>query len=94
MKDERLNRLAGMIVNYSTEVKPKEKVLLRGSAIAQPFLLALYQEVLKAGGYPLLMPSVPGAAELFYKLGNDDQLSYLPEPVSYTHLTLPTIYSV
>ena len=58
MKDPRIQRLAEMMVQYSTDVQPKQKVLLRGSAVAQPLLLAIYQEVLQAGAYPFLMPFI------------------------------------
>ena len=62
MKDPRIQRLAEMMVQYSADVQPKQKVLLRGSAVAQPPLLAIYPEVLQAGATPLPMPTLPGAA--------------------------------
>ncbi|HOD44218.1 MAG TPA: aminopeptidase [Anaerolineaceae bacterium] len=94
MKDPRIQRLAEMMVQYSADVQPKQKVLLRGSAVAQPLLLAIYQEVLQAGAYPFLMPSLPGAAEIFYKIASDDQLGFVPEPVKLAMETFDVMFNV
>ena len=48
----RLEKMARVIINYSTSVKPKDKVLLRGtSPAAEPLIQALYREALQAGAY-------------------------------------------
>lgn len=50
--DQRLKKLAEVLVHYSTAVKPGEKVLLRTTSPAgEPLVQALYQEALKAGAY-------------------------------------------
>ena len=33
-------------------------------------------------------------SDVVHSIGTDDHLHAIPDPVSYTHLTLPTIYSV
>jgi len=49
--DSRIQKMAEIIINYSTAVKPGDLVLLRGtSPVAQPLLQAMYAEALKAGG--------------------------------------------
>src|SRR5260221_2398585 len=51
--DSRTQKMAEVIVNYSTEVKPGDRVLFRGtSPLAQPLMQALYAEALKAGALP------------------------------------------
>src|SRR5262249_9137692 len=51
--DSRTQKMAEVIVNYSTEVTPGDRVLFRGtSPLAQPLMQALYVEALKAGGLP------------------------------------------
>jgi aminopeptidase len=46
-----IEKMAEVIINYSTMVKPGERVLLRGtSPAAEPLIQALYQAALRAGG--------------------------------------------
>lgn len=81
MPDPRVEKLAQVLVQYSVAVKPGDRVLLQGGPIAEPLLLALYAEVLKAGGHPLALTSLPGFGELLYKLGSDEQIQHIPEPI-------------
>ncbi len=49
--DVRTQKMAQVLINYSTAVRPSDRVLLRGtSPLAQPLMKALYEEALKAGG--------------------------------------------
>ena len=49
--DPRTQKMAKVIINYSTAVKLGELVLIRGtSPHAQPLMQALYEEAVKAGG--------------------------------------------
>ena len=50
MRDPRVERLAKILVGYSTEVKEGEVVSIDGESAAEPLLLAVYEEVLEAGG--------------------------------------------
>lgn len=46
-----IEKMADVIINYSTAVQPGERVLLRGtSPAAEPLIQALYQAALRAGG--------------------------------------------
>ncbi len=48
--DNRIEKMADILVNYSTAVQPDERVLIRGtSPAAEPLVQALYQEALRAG---------------------------------------------
>jgi aminopeptidase len=77
MADPRVEKLATVLVRYSTNVQPGDKVSLRGMPEAAPLLLAIYQEVLKAGGHPLVVVDLPGAQEAFFRLASDEQLSFI-----------------
>jgi aminopeptidase len=49
--DARIQKMAYVLINYSTEVKPGERVLIRSTSPAgEPLCQALYAEALKAGG--------------------------------------------
>ena len=52
MSDPRTENLAKILVGYSTEVKEGEVVSIDGESAAAPLLLAVYEEVLKAGAQP------------------------------------------
>ncbi len=81
MKDPRIEKLADLLVNYSVAIQPEEKVLIRGSAVAEPLLVEIYKKVLQAGAYPMLIPSFPAAREVFYKNASDKQLQYIHAPM-------------
>jgi len=70
-------RLAKLAVNYAVEVKKGQRVLIRGPTIAEELFQAIYAEVLKAGGHPLLIPDIEGTQELLYKHGSEEQLLYV-----------------
>ena len=55
MNDPRVNQLADMLVNYSINVQPGEKVVIRSWTPAEPLLNAVYAKILEAGGYPHLL---------------------------------------
>ena len=52
VRDPRAERLAKILVGYSTKVKEGEVVAIDGDSAAEPLLLAVYEEVLKAGAQP------------------------------------------
>lgn len=79
MHDPRFDQLADLLVNYSVNIQPRQKVAVRGSTLAAPLIKAVYQKVLQAGAYPVLMPTLPGMNEILYKYGSDDQLQYVPD---------------
>jgi aminopeptidase len=69
--------LARILVGYSTEVKAGETVAIDGDNAAEPLLLAVYEEVLKAGGNPIVNVSLDGQAATYYKHAGDDQLDWI-----------------
>ena len=51
--DTRIQKMASVIINYSTKVQPNDLVLFRGtSPLAQPLMQALTVEALKVGARP------------------------------------------
>jgi aminopeptidase len=73
--------LAKILVGYSTEVKEGEIVSIDGESAAAPLLLAVYEEVLKAGAQPLMNVSLDGQAAAYFKHATDAQLDWV-SPVS------------
>jgi aminopeptidase len=77
MTDARLERLADVLVNYSTEVKPGDWVGILGDVVAVPALRAVYAAVLKAGGNPALMVSDEYMTRTFLREASDEQMNWL-----------------
>jgi aminopeptidase len=78
MYDARFDRMAQIIANYSIEVKPGQTVYVWSTGFAaQPLLLSLYREILKAGGNAFLRADVPGASEIFYQYAKGEQLDFV-----------------
>ena len=81
MTDPRIEKLADVLVNYSVAIQPGDRVLVQGGTSASPLLKAVYAKVLQAGGHPLMMVTLPGTDELFFRYASDEQLQHVPEPV-------------
>jgi len=80
MADPRLVEFANLLVNYSTRVRPGDRVAVRGfplTGAAQPLILELVQQILSAGGHPHVLMQPEGAGTLFLQQANDDQLDYV-----------------
>ena len=74
MRDPRAERLAKILVGYSTEVQEGEVVSIDGESGAAPLLLAVYEEVLKAGAQPIMNVSLEGQAASYYRHASEAQL--------------------
>jgi aminopeptidase len=75
--DPRVERLAEVLVDYSTAVAPNQLVLLETTPLAAPLLRALFQRVLKAGGHPQMRIGLEGVAESLLEHGSDEQLDWV-----------------
>lgn len=74
-------KLAKLAVNYSLKVNKGDRVYVQGSAVAEELFRALFAEIIKAGGHPLLFPEIEGTQELFYKLASEEQLLYIDNAI-------------
>ena len=81
MADPRVDKLASVLVDYSVAVRPGDRVLIDGIALAEPLLKAVYVRVLQAGGHPLMRVALSGTEELLYRYASEEQLRHVPEPV-------------
>jgi aminopeptidase len=81
VSDPRVAKLAELLVGYSVDVKPGERVLIRGDSNAEPLLVEIYAKVLQAGGHPVLYLGFSRQDEIFYKYASDSQLDFVPDPL-------------
>ncbi|MGQ0628858.1 MAG: aminopeptidase [Phycisphaerales bacterium] len=76
MRDPRLDRLAEVLVRYSTRVKKGDVVALQADPIAMPLIEALYEQVLRAGGHPMYFAFPSALKESLLALGTDEQIAW------------------
>ncbi len=81
MRDPRLDKLADVIVRYSTGVKKGQLVRLHGEPIALPLLEAIYEKVIQAGAHVHFQCVPDSLADLFFEHATRGQLEYV-SPIS------------
>ena len=79
MADPRVNRLAKVLVRYSRNVRRGQTVLIGGPSAAEPLILEVGREVLRAGGHPMYRMTPDRAEEVFYAEAAKAQLQFLPK---------------
>ena len=62
MRDQRADALAQILVRYSTEVQKGDVCVIQSTTAAEPLVQAVYEEVLQAGGLPIVQLSDRGRA--------------------------------
>ncbi len=67
MRDERLKKLARVLVDYSVEAGEGEQVLLAGAAVGEPLIKEVYARLLDVGAIPIPQIALPGMQELFFE---------------------------
>jgi aminopeptidase len=76
MYDPRFDRLAEVLVRYSTQVQPDDLVLITGHVAAEPAVAAVYRAVLKAGGHPWVRIKSELCQEYLLRHGSEAQLGF------------------
>ena len=94
MKDQRIERMADVLVDYSMEVKKDDLVTIRGAYVAEPLMLALYERCLQRGAQPMLRASFPAADPVFYKFAQEHQLDYVWETEKWMNENLDVSFHI
>lgn len=77
MTDQRLNKLAKVLVTYSLRLNKGDKLLIEANICSAPLVKEVYREALKIGAFPETRILMESFREMLYKYGNDEQLSYI-----------------
>jgi aminopeptidase len=77
MSDPRIERLANVLVNYSTEVKPGDWVVVMGNVITLPLMKEVVRTVYQAGGNVDTVLTSSDLQEQLYKAGGESQLKWI-----------------
>jgi aminopeptidase len=83
VKDQRAEALAQILVRYSTKVGEGDVCVIQSSTAAEPLVQAVYEEVLRAGGLPVMQLTTTGAQAAFYDLASDEQLDWVPPTATW-----------
>ncbi|OGO80382.1 MAG: hypothetical protein A2Y21_06040 [Clostridiales bacterium GWC2_40_7] len=74
MLDQRCEKLAELIVVYSLDVKPGQRVLISANTEAKPLVLALQKQILLAKASPFFVMQFPEMEEQKYRYASDEVL--------------------
>lgn len=77
--DERIKRLAEILVNYSVKVKKGETISISASSAARELVVELYRLIIKKGAYPIVNVQFPKMAYIYYKNASKEQLKKFPD---------------
>ncbi len=91
MSDIRIKRLAHVLVNYSTAVKPGDWVGILGDVTALPLLREIFEAVVKVGGNPSVMIGDEYMSRTFLRHANDDQVAWL-DPMQTLYYDKADVY--
>ena len=69
MSDPRVINLAKTLVKYCVAAKAEETIAVNSAPEAEPLVLAVNEELIKAGAYPTIRMAPAGTVEAFYKYG-------------------------
>ena len=87
MKDPRVDQLADMLLTYSLEVKPKQRVLIQGEKGCEPLMMAAYAKCLEMGAYPFPMLYPSELIPTLLKYGNAEDYDKVVETWKYFYET-------
>lgn len=77
MHDPRINKLADLLVGYSTKVQPGERVLIEGYGVAPEMITALINRVVEAGGIPFADTTDMRVRRSLYLHATEEQMKIL-----------------
>src|SRR3954453_9354721 len=77
MRDPRVTALAQILVRHSTKVGEGDVCTIEGESAAEPLLQAIYEEVLRAGGNPIVHMAMEGQSTAYFEHASDAQLEWI-----------------
>jgi aminopeptidase len=83
LKDQRADALARVLIRYSAPVKAGDVCVISAETAAEPLAQAVYEEVLRAGGFPVVNLMMENQAPAFFVLAGDEQLDWISPPAHW-----------
>jgi aminopeptidase len=79
MADQRIENFAKLLVRYSIYAQKGETIGVEGPDTTAPLMEAVYEELLRAGAFPVIRMSPVSLTEIFMKTGQDLHFDQLPK---------------
>ena len=79
MPDPRHQKLAQVLVRYSLDIQPGDRLVIMAGESAAPAIREVYREAVRAGAHVTVRTNIEGLTEIFFQEANDDQLQYVSE---------------
>lgn len=79
MRDERLGKLARVLVDYSLGASEGENVVVVGGSAAEPLIKEVYARLLRVGAVPFTQVALPGMQELYFENAQDIHFKETPK---------------
>lgn len=77
MTDPRHTKLAKVLINFSLNVEPGDRLLITSTPLAAPLVREAYREAVRAGAHVRTHINLGGLSEVLLKEGTEEQLQYL-----------------
>ena len=77
LSENRLTRMAQVLVRYSLAVQPGQLVAVMAGVAAIPLVREVYREILRAGAHPELQLEMDEAEEIYLKEAGEEQLNFV-----------------
>jgi aminopeptidase len=94
VRDERLKKLARVLVDYSIEAGEGEQVLVAGGAAGEPLIKDIYARLLVVGAIPIPQISLPGTQELFFEHAREIHYQKTPPAIRSIYEGADAVISV
>jgi len=70
-------RLARLLVDYSVDVQPGDRVVVISEPAAASLVLPVYERILERGGHPDVSLKLPGMEEAYFRTASAGQLAFV-----------------
>jgi len=77
--DNRIGKLAEVLLEYSLGIKKGEKLALMGDVATLPLIKECYRGAIMRGALPQVLISSDGLKEILLKKGSEEQIKYVPD---------------
>src|ERR671912_893003 len=94
MRDERIRRLARVLVDYSVGAGEGEQVVVSGGVAAEPLIKEVYARLLEVGAIPVPQVALQGLQELFFEHARDIHYQKTPPAVRAVYEGAEAVISV
>ena len=77
MIDNRLKKLAKILINHSLKIKKDDFFMISGGITSAPLMREVFEQSLEIGANPFVRTGFEGLAEIFFKKASEKQLKFI-----------------